>query len=493
MRFGGVSSSLSAPAKSAIWFVVCSILQKGVLYLTTPIFTRLLSIEQYGIYTMYQSWLGVITIICTLNLSYNVFHRAMVEYAGDKDGYTSSMQGLVLAITLVVFSTFLAFPEIWERALELPDELIFCMFLEMLFVPALYFWQTRQRFEYRYTALAITTIAMTIVGTGLGVVAVVLTDGGVLARIYPVVAVNVLVGVFLMILQFARGRKFFSREYWKFALAFNLPLIPHYLSTVVLNQADRLMIGMICGVSDAAVYGVAYSLAMAMSLFVTSVNSSLIPWTYQQLATGDTVAERKIGDVGLVLSAALAAILLLGIGLGPELMLFLAPESYGQAVWVIPPVGLSVLASMYVWLFVNVETYYGKNLYVAAVSIGAAILNIILNLLTIPIFGFLAAGWTTLASYLAMALGHAYFMRRVQVKQDGSKIYRAKPLAVLSIVTFAVAIALMALYQQVVVRYGFLLVLCVAVLSQKRKFAMAFSIVKRNRETTKREGVKNAR
>lgn len=474
-------AKMSAPAKSAVWFVVCSVLQRGIVYITTPIFTRLLTTEQFGMYTMYNSWFSVITIVCTLNLSYNVFHRAMVKYPDDKDGYTSSMQGLTTLITLVVFSTFLLFPTAWERALQLPDELIFCMFLEMLFAPAFYFWQTRQRFEYRYVALAVVTISMTLVSTVLGVVAVMLTDYGALARIYPVVATDVIVGIFFTVLQYARGKKFFSGEYWKFALGFNLPLLPHYLSTVVLNQADRVMIGQICGMDDVAIYGVAYSLAMAASLFISSVNSSLIPWTYQQLEKHDAAKTRRIGQVGLGLSAALAVILLLVSALGPELMMILGPSSYQAAIWVIPPVALSVLASMYVWLFVNVETYYEENGYVAAVSIGAAVLNVVLNLAALPVFGFVAAGWTTFASYVAMACGHAYFTKRIQDARGEAEAYRARPMLLLAAGTTALSMGFMALYGLPLVRYAAIGALCVAAWVNRKRFMGVLSTVRSGR------------
>ena len=485
-------SSLSAPAKSAVWFVVCSVLQRGIAYITTPIFTRLLTTEQFGTYTMYNSWFSVITIVCTLNLSYNVFHRAMVKYPDDKDGYTSSMQGLTTLITLVVFSTFLVFPTAWEQALQLPDELIFCMFLEMLFAPAFYFWQTRQRFEYCYIALVIVTIGMTLVSTVLGVVAVVLTDYGALARIYPVVAADVIVGIFFTVLQYARGRKAFSKEYWGFALAFNLPLLPHYLSTVVLNQADRVMIGQICGMDDVAIYGVAYSLAMAASLFISSVNSSLIPWTYQQLEKHDAGQTRRIGDIGLMLSTMLAAILLLVTGLGPEIMMVLGPESYQAAIWVIPPVALSVLASMYVWLFVNVETYYEENGYVAAVSIGAAVLNVVLNLVALPAFGFVAAGWTTFVSYVAMALGHAFFTKRMQDRRGETEAYRARPMLLLAGGTTALSMGFMALYGLPLVRYTAIAALCVAAWVKRDRFKGALSAVRAAKKKPQQEGENDA-
>lgn len=473
---------LSAPAKSAIWFTFASVLQRGIAYITTPIFTRLLTTEQFGTYTIYNSWFSVITIVCTLNLSYNVFHRAMVEFPEDKDGYTSSMQGLTTVITLVVFSTFLVFPTVWESVLQLPDELIFCMFIEMLFSPAFYFWQTRQRFEYRYKALVVVTVGMTLVGTVLGVVAVIFTDYGVLARIYPLVAVDVAVGIFCTIMQYARGKSFFSKKYWKFALGFNLPLLPHYLSTVVLNQADRVMIGQFCGMNDVAVYGVAYSLAMGLSFFISAVNSSLIPWTYQQLETKDPAQEQRIGNVGFALSAMLAAALLLLVGLGPELMWILAPDSYGQALWVIPPVAMAVLSSMYVWLFVNVETYYNENIYVAIVSIGAAVLNVALNALLLPVFGFVAAGWTTLLSYSAMAIGHAFFTRRIQRARGARSVYHMRPMLGLACGTFALSMGFMALYSLPVLRWGALVVLCVAAYINRNKFKDTIATIRSRKE-----------
>ena len=50
-------------------------------------------------------------------------------------------------------------------------------------------------------------------------------------------------------------------------------------------------------------------------------------------------------------------------------------------------------------------------------SIGAAVLNIILNGLLIPIFGFVAAGYTTLISYIVFALSNYYTMRLMLKKR----------------------------------------------------------------------------
>ena len=41
---------IPAPVKAGLWFFICTVLQKGIVFLTVPIFTRLLTTEQYGLF-----------------------------------------------------------------------------------------------------------------------------------------------------------------------------------------------------------------------------------------------------------------------------------------------------------------------------------------------------------------------------------------------------------------------------------------------------------
>lgn len=78
------------------------------------------------------------------------------------------------------------------------------------------------------------------------------------------------------------GRKTVWKEAWKYALHYNIPLIPHYLSQQVLNQADRLMINRMCGSAQTAIYTVAYQIAMVLNIVTTAIESSFTPWAYQK-------------------------------------------------------------------------------------------------------------------------------------------------------------------------------------------------------------------
>lgn len=463
LRLVNKAREMSAPVKASACFAICALLQKGILLITTPIFTRLLPPDQYGIYSLYASCLTFVTILCTLNLNYNVFFKGYTEFDDEKDSYVSSMEGLTTLITLLVFSTFLFAPDIWTSLTGLPDELIFCMFLEMLFAPAWYFWLTKQRAEYKYIAASIITVMMLFVSTVVAVGAVWLTTYGVLARIYPVVAVDVGVGMFFYVLNLIRGHKLVSLKFWKFALAFNLPLLPHYLADTVLSQADRVMISSFNGVEYTAIYSVAYAVAMLVALFNSSVNASLIPWTYEKLHGGDETSEQSIRKAGTGLSIAMAALSCVAIAMGPELVAILGPREYAEATIIMPPVGMSVVFMFYISLFTNVETYYGENQYVALVSCIGAVANIALNAILLPIFGFAAAGWTTFACYAFMAAGHWIFMRRVRQERGLSpSVYNDKLLFAIVVGLFCFGIAMLAVYGMPYVRYLFIVAVFVS-------------------------------
>ena len=118
-KFQNIYSKLSAPVKASLWFTVCSIVQKGITLLSMPIFTRLLTTEQYGEYSVYQSWYAIISIFATLNLSAGVLFNGLTKYEDDRDRIISSFQGLSTTVTGILFLVYLIFRKYWNSLLGL--------------------------------------------------------------------------------------------------------------------------------------------------------------------------------------------------------------------------------------------------------------------------------------------------------------------------------------------------------------------------------------
>lgn len=461
--------SLTAPVKASLWFTICSVFQKGIAFLTTPIFTRLLSTEEYGKFSVYQSWYSIIAIFATLNLSYGVFNNGMVKYK-NRDGFSSSMLGLSSVITAVLFLFLLMFQNTISGLLEMEPVYCYLILLECFFYPAFSLWAARQRYEYRYKNLVLVTLLMSFLNPVVGVVCIKIARDKAFARIASFVFVEIVFCIFFYVKNFRSGRLFFSKEFWKFALSFNIPLIPHYLSQTVLNQADRIMIGSMVGKGEAAIYSVAYSISMMMLIITTAINNSFIPYTYQRLKNQDYADIGKSAKKLLILVASVSVI---AMAFCPEIILLVGGREYYDAIYVMPAIAASVYFMFLYTLFGNIEFFYEKTRFTAMASGFAAVVNVGLNFVFIRIYGYYAAGYTTLICYGLSAMAHYVFYRRILKEKGGSeKIYSEKWILFLSAIVLAGMLGMLFLYRFTMIRY-FFIVVCVFICFVFRKQIVA--------------------
>ncbi len=458
---------LPVTVKASAWFVICSIFQKGVNLVTVPLFTRLLTTEQYGQFSVYQSWYSIVIIFATLNLFYGVFNTAMIKYPDDRNRYISSVQGLASTVTLLLLVIYLPLRNYINELTGLSTLITLVMFAEFFTMPALSFWTARQRYEFKYAALVGVTIGMSVLSPIVGVIAVSLTEEKGVARIVSAALVNICVGLFFYVFNVVKGKKVYNKEYWKFSLGFNLPLVPHYLAQIILGQADRVMIDNMFGESKVAIYSVAHSFSLVMNIVTNGINSSFVPWTYNKLAEKDITPLKKMPTVLLF---GVAAIALFPVFVAPELMWIVAPPEYSEAIWVIPPISTSVYFMFVGILATNVEFFYEKTNFGMVASVLTAALNIVLNALLMPKFGYMAAGYTTMISYMLYAFAHYMFMKKVCKEKLGVKSVYNDKLVVLITVAYLVCTAIaMCLYNFTIIRYAILLIAFIVIIIKREK------------------------
>ena len=458
--------SLPLQVRVSVWYFVCSFLQKGISVLTTPIFTRLMSTEEYGKYSVFSSWQGIVAIFITLRLYYGVYGQGLVKFDKEKNIFSSSLQGLVLTMTLFWTAIYFIFRNFFNSLFSLSTLQVAMMLISTWTEAAFCFWAAEQRIELNYKKLVILTLTVSFFKPTVGILLVSLARDKVTARVVGLAAVELIGYTGLFVSQMKRGKVFFSKKYWKYALAFNIPLIPHYLSQTVLNSSDRIMIGRMVDESSAGIYSLAYSISMVMTLFVTAISHTIEPWILQKIKSGNLKDTENIVYISL---SVIVAVNLLLIAFAPEAVALFAPASYREAIYVIPPVTMSVFFIFAYDIFSNVEFYYEKTKFIMIASLIAAVANIILNYIFIPMFGYYAAGYTTLACYAVYALFHYIFMRSICKTQMGDdKIYSIKALSIITGVFFALGFIYLFTYNFTVVRYIITLALFV-VLFIKRK------------------------
>ncbi len=443
---------LSIAVKASIWFLVCSFLQKGISMITLPVFTRLFTTEEFGRFNVFNSWLSIISIIVSLNLSAGVYAQGLIKFDDEKTVFSSSLQGITLLLESIWIIIYLFSRSFWNQLFHLSTLQVLLMLCLIWTTSAFNFWSIEQRVDYKYTKLVTITVLVSILKPVIGVYLVITSEDKVTARIIGLVLVELLFYTGGFIAQVYHGKKLFSKKFWIYALKFNIPLIPHYLSQVVLNNSDRIMIDRLIGSDESGIYSLAYSIAMIMTVFNSALVQTLNPMIFRR------IKDKRISEIAPVAYLSIFIVCLANLFLilvAPEIVKIFAPAEYYEAIYCIPPVCVGMIFMFSYEIFSKFAFYYEKSALIMLASVVGALLNIILNYIFIPKYGYIAAAYTTLICYIFYSIFHYLLMNRIcNTKMDGVKPYNIVVLILGVLIFTAVGFVFMMLYDHTLIRYA---------------------------------------
>lgn len=471
--------NISVAARAAMWFVVCTVLQRCISFVSVPIFTRLMPTAEYGLYSTYLSVYSIATVVCTLSMEKCVYINGIAKASSEKekDDLAIPLLSLSGVLTVVLFIVYLIFHNQINGLLKLPTTLMCLVFAQVLFEPAVVFWSTKQRYEYKYIALVALTIGMVVANAALGILFVVLSKTNqAVARVFSIVIVQVIIGCICYIYFFRKAGAIFRCKDWKHTLHVQVPLLPHSLSLTVLSSSDRIMINSIVGTTQAAIYSVAYSCGYVVTTIKNSIVSAMTPWIYEKMKKKDYVSIRLITKPIMLLITLMTFAF---IAFAPEIVYLLAPKEYHEAIYVIPPVAASSYFTFLYNMFSNVSFYYEETKKIMFASISGAILNLILNGICIPIFGYVAAGYTTLVCYMMFTVAHYFIMKTISRKEGITEdIFDMKFILIVSATVLVITTAFSFIYSSTIIRYSVLLLLLGVIVLKRRYFFDTLKVIK---------------
>ncbi|WP_195599675.1 lipopolysaccharide biosynthesis protein [Longibaculum muris] len=457
--------------KVSIILLICGILQRGISVITTPIFTRLLNTSEYGQYSLYTSWSTILIIFITLNLSSGVYTQGYVKFDENKDKFTSSLIGLTVLIVFFTYIIYLLGISFWNNLFDLNTVTMNCMFISLLFSSIFGFWEAQQRVNLKYKMYVVVTLSVALLKPILGIISIFLFPSyKVEARIMSITIVEVIVYLIPIISLVKKSKIFYDQFFWIYALKFNIPLIPHYLSQSILSQSDRIMISKYCSSSDVGIYSLAYSLSMLLTIVNNAIINILSPWIYKCIKDKNL---KNIGTNSYYILLLVAILNLLLILVAPEIVTIFAPKSYQSAIWVIPPVAMSVYFMFMYTLFANFSFYFEKTTLIMIASAIAAFANVVLNSIFIPRFGYVAAAYTTLVCYILFDFFHYLLMKNICKNYlENYQAYDAKIILLISCIFVFISFVFMTLFKMVIIRYLLVIVVLIFIFIYRNKISV---------------------
>lgn len=458
-RIANKIKNIPIGAKSAVVYTISSVFTRGLAIISVPIFTRLMTTDQIGVVNIYNSWYSLISAFATLSLTSGGFAVAMKEYSDKRDEYESSILTLTSIVAIVIALIYAVAPIFWQRMLGLPNALIILMLIGFLFAPARDFWLSRQRYEYKYKLAGAVSVLTAIVATFASIFAVIFVSNRhfeetSLVRLFSNYIIIYGVAAVIWIYILLKGKKFYCKEYWKMSLAISIPLIGYNIAGQVLNVSDRMMIGRLVNNSAVGIYGTLYTVSSLSLLVWQAINASFVPYLFQNIDK----KEHNIKQISNMLLEAYAVIAVLLTFFAPEIVKILATKEYYEAIYIMPSIAAGVFFTSYANLYSNIAVYYKESKYVMYPAIVAAILNLVLNYVFIKMFGYMAAAYTTLFSYIILAILQVIWSAKVCKENNNeiNNIYDNKRMLLLAIVTTVVSLMAIPLYSNTFVRYLFI-------------------------------------
>ena len=306
--------------------------------------------------------------------------------------------------------------------MELDKSLVIIIFIYLLLLPSLIYMQEKYKFQLDFKKNISISIFNTIgsIVFCLLLIEFIFYKNRYIGRIIGLILPMSLLGLYFYYSILKSGWNSKMTMYWKYALKISLPFIPHTLGMVVLTQLDRIMIIKLIGNSAAGLYSFGFSYAAIIALFSNAISQAFQPWLYENYKNNN-IDEIKKATNSITLG--LSFIMIILISLGPEAIKILGPEIFLDAKYVIMPI---VIASFFQFLaatYSTIQLYHKKTFFIPIGTLLAALINVGLNFLLIPKYGFKGASFATLFSFFAQALFHMFIYKRITKRMIYDDIY----------------------------------------------------------------------
>lgn len=454
--------SISNGTKSTVAYTFASLFSKGIAFITIPIFTRIMTTEQIGIVNIYNSWFSLIYVFSTLSLTSGGYQVALKKFEKHRNEYVSSVVTITSLTAAVISFITLLFCNQLEDIIGLPKNIIVLMCVGLLVSPAMDFWLAKERYEYKYKSATLVTVLGALLGTAVSVCIVYKINNSAVARLFSNFIIIYGIDLVILLAIMAKGRCFFNKDYWRFSLQLGLPMIAYSISAQVLNVSDRLMINHYIGESAVGIYGTLYSISTISLILWNALNASFVPFLHKNIEHD----RHKIQQYSTMLLLLYAMFAILLTYFSPEIVRVFATAEYYEAIYIMPPIAAGISMMAISNMYSNLLLYYQKTSVIMTASISAALINVILNALCIPHYGYMAAAYTTTIAYIVLACiqGVYVFITRLGTNNaNKDRVYSDKNIFYIALLSIIACMLGLPLYLNTIIRYIVIILLLIGI------------------------------
>ncbi|MEW6652537.1 MAG: oligosaccharide flippase family protein [Bacteroidota bacterium] len=427
--------------KDTAIYGISTILGRFFGFILTPFYTHVLPDQgEMGIYNNYYAAIAFLNVVFIYGMD-----SAFMKYASQNSGETKK-KIFSTAIIAITFSS-LVFSAVLFSAQSL--------FINFLDIPSKYLFNDPERFYrfFYYLILILIIDTITLIpfaylrlerkSKKFALIRLINIGVNLLLNLFfflklewgmeSIFAANFLASLLSLVLLFPDMLKNFvwiiDKEYLKKMFMFGIPYLPASLSAAIVQVINRPMVEKLTNYETLGVFSASYKLGTLMMLVVMMFQFAWQPF-FLTNAKEKNAKEifSKVLTLFLIFTSVLWIVISLFIDDVMRMKIFgisIYQERYQEGLVIVPIILLGYLFNGIYYNFQAGIYIEEKTKYFPIVTGAGAFVNIVVNLLLIPILGIIGAALGTLAAYMVMAYSLYYYSQKFyKIEYELSKIAR---------------------------------------------------------------------
>lgn len=382
-------------------YLIANLATKALSFISIPVYTRLLTTEDFGIVNVFLGVAGILSSLLTLCTDQSV-SRYYFDKKSDDDfkgfvGTSSILSGLIFCLNSLILVISLD---------GVASVIGLSRNLTLLLIPVSFFNILGLTFEQIYTVLkqsrkiAMSSLIRAYVSFGLAVVLIlIMTDHKYLGQIGGLLAA----GVLMSFIWINGIRKYFittfNKKHIHYILKFSVPLIPYALSGIIIEQFSKISLAKEVNLSQAGFYSLALTISGIVSIITAVTHQAWAPYYFQYMNAKDF--DSHDSDIIRIFNITILSGIFVSF-FGLEIGNFLANKAFISSLYLIPYFVYGYIFHQLAYVYMRNFSFVYKTYYSSIVVIASGLFNVLLNLLLIPKFGQLGAACAFSISYFTM-------------------------------------------------------------------------------------------
>jgi len=389
---------------------------KGFILL--PILTKALGAELYGTWALISITISLLAPLCTLELGY-----AIIRFLGpekDKGKISKSISsifmitsliGIIVSFVLFIFSKPLAIAVFGGVSaafyIQISSSLIFLAAIDQIIVEYFIAFQQMKR----YAAFKI----LETIGEVILTAYLVLSGYGLFGAIVSLLAVRAFASI-IGFLWITSQTKISTPSFLmvKDYLPFSLPILPTAICYWLINLGDRYVIGFFMSANAVGIYSASYGLGGLLVFFYYPLSTVLLP------ALTHSYEDNKIHEVKTTLKYSLKFFLMFAIPsffglsiLSKSILTTLTTSEFVGGSMIVSIIALATVLFNCSSINTNVLNLFKETKKVGLIYGASASINIIMNIILVPIIGIVGAAIATLITFMV----HLFVVSKISFKR----------------------------------------------------------------------------